>query len=736
MDALSSEQTNIEQEKEDAEEAISSDDEEVEIKKQINRFQLLELESDEVDHDENSDQSNVNESEDETNISNCTKKSSNTMSEPKSKTQTKASRKNKKKKKKNHSIQQNLDFETEFSRTQTAGQPSGNQIHSEIAIKINLLKFDPRDLLPEKELTRMFGKSVVKADHANQARLPKNMRIKNSYSNTSRFVTLAENDMRLTYGVGPIMEEDEYFIAEVKNKVGDKKSSKNKPDLKSQDVQYFKFVHNKTYQEATSKFLDTVERGYSEGIIFNATYYPNHVESLLQLSDMLQLSEDYKGASETVEKALLILERGFHSKFNVRLCNCRLSYRRPENRTFFICLFKHIHYLARRGLKKTPLTYTKFLLSLDPDNDPLFALLLIDLYSIRSNEFDYLINFSKSWPHATKYPNFNFSVALAYFFKSKDTKEGKASNESDLKTSNIKLQEALMKFPNFIIPLLDICSGEPSAELKKCDYFDYSVYSQKKDVPECVDLLVRLYVARTYALWKTRDTLDWLEENITVLVNKFASGEIQDKKQFQRHWNLLRGPAPKQLLRHIAISGLPTDVIGIPANSTNRPVMSINPFPPNEPIISYTRIEQTPNPDSDMSLYGLIYRSIFPGFQQDSNEDIRRLSREEEEIMLTALEALPEDESELSNIEELQRRYIASVRAVSNEYANIAGDRPDRTRDSNFQANLIDTQSSIARVMDIVSNIISTNRSANDERHTQDGNNRDDTDNNNQESNP
>lgn len=487
----------------------------------------------------------------------------------------------------------------------------------------HLLKLDMRNLIPENELKRMFGKSIVKDEH--KSKHHPNM---GSGNQKSRFVSPAHTESRrLHLNVGPKMELDDLMNQQQNNpdsiqksNDGDKKSKAGKKEQSRENYlrpTYFRLVHDKSYQVAHSMFLDAAYLGDSESIVRNLNAYPVHVESIIQLSDMLRISEDYKSASELIERALLVFESGFHQRFNFAQANCRLSYKRPENRTLFITIFKHVVYCNRRGLRRTPLEYTKFLLSLDPENDPLFSTLMIDFYAIRSEEYDYLINFISKWKHLSKLPNMKFSLALAYFMKSRCAKQGRMVSEENLRQADEYLQEALLCYPNFIIPLLDACSAEPDFGLKECDYFDYSVYSNKyKTVPEAVDLLVNLYVQRNMTLWKTKHTSAWLERNVALMVSRFASKELVNNGLQLDCWSSFRGPSPRSLLRHIILSDLD---IKIPPSAATSTLLDIDPFPP-ESIVSYQRSSDSTNSNLDPNQYrsrgisSLFIRSMLPSF--------------------------------------------------------------------------------------------------------------------------
>lgn len=518
-----------------------------------------------------------------------------------------------------------------------------NQMYQEYNKHIKLLQVDTRSLLPENELKKIFGKGVIRDDRS---------RNQGHGGQRSRFVNLRLVDNRqASLFAGPKMEPDD-FLNEIQNikqrdqsngekqavvTNGNGRANKKSSQINNKSVVnsvesllssnrpvYFKFVHDREYQAAQKEFVQAVHLAHPEAIVHNISVYPNHAESLLQLSHIIRLSEDYKQASEIIERALVTFERGFHTRFNLATAQCRLSYRRPENRTFFIVLFEQITSCHRRGLRKTPFEYSKLLLSLEPENDPLLATQLLDFFALRCEEYNFLIEFYNSWWQVQKLPNMNFSLAMAYFLKSKCNKQSKVDCDKFLQLANEQLQKSLLLFPNFILPLLEACSGEPSPELKKCTYFDYSPYSNKyKTVPETLEVLIELYVKRSFGLWKQKQTLAWLERNVADLVNKFTSGELEaDVKRMSEHWALFKKPAPKNLLRHIALCDLK---IQMPASASVSTFLAVDPFPPADAIVTYhSGLHQsnrsTQPTGAGSSIPGLFLRSFFPSFSLSDNQ--------------------------------------------------------------------------------------------------------------------
>jgi hypothetical protein len=70
--------------------------------------------------------------------------------------------------------------------------------------------------------------------------------------------------------------------------------------------------------------------------------HPYHVDSLLQCAELYKMSEELAMSANFIERALFYLECAFHPMFNMITANCRLDYRKQQNRALFIALFKHL----------------------------------------------------------------------------------------------------------------------------------------------------------------------------------------------------------------------------------------------------------------------------------------------------------------------------------------------------------------------------------------------------------
>lgn len=227
---------------------------------------------------------------------------------------------------------------------------------------------------------------------------------------------------------------------------------------------WFKFEHNANYRALQQKFLTAVESMDSDNIIQIINQQPYHIDSLIQLSELCKMSEDHAMASELIEHAIFALESSFHSMFSLTAGNCRLDYRRQENRAIYIVLFKHAQYLEARACSKTALEVTKLLFSFEPE-DPLALILILDFYALRAKEYQWLIQLYNEWEvsnNLAQLPNMAYSYALALFHQHKN---------GDLTLADQSIQYALLMFPGVLKPLLNEMSVQVDSRVNSHSFF-------------------------------------------------------------------------------------------------------------------------------------------------------------------------------------------------------------------------------------------------------------------------
>uniref|UniRef100_A0A8C4XEN1 Transcription factor 25 (basic helix-loop-helix) n=1 Tax=Erpetoichthys calabaricus TaxID=27687 RepID=A0A8C4XEN1_ERPCA len=352
-----------------------------------------------------------------------------------------------------------------------------------------------RNLNPDTELKRYFGARAVLGDQRSRQRQRQYYR--------STWITTFKNTWPRYSKPGISMR-----LLETKD-----------------GVHYFTFEHNREYQQAQFKFLDAVESMDPNNIVVLLQTNPYHIDSLIQLSDVCRVQEDQEMAKDLIERALYSFECAFHPVFSLTSGVCRLDYLRPENRAFYLPLYKHMMFLERRGCPRTALEFCKLILSLDPSNDPLCMLLIIDFLSLRSREYLFLTRIYEEWEihrNLSQLPNFAFSVALCYYLLSQQDNLSTDEITQLQAKSDSMLQTALIMFPSVLMPLLDLCSIQPDAAVSSHEFFGNKAQIGQ---PPALNELVSLYVGRCHFMWKNATVMVWLEKNVKDVLSRVDLGD-------------------------------------------------------------------------------------------------------------------------------------------------------------------------------------------------------------------
>ena len=143
--------------------------------------------------------------------------------------------------------------------------------------------------------------------------------------------------------------------------------------------------------------------------------------------------------------------------------------------------------------------------SLNPVEDPLAILLLLDYYAIRSEENAYFIRFHTEQNQRLNLdglPNFAFSLALAHF------------RTSAWDQANATLQNALLRFPSVLKYILDKLSVRADRAVENCAYF----WSSERHETSALKCVQQLYAVRMANEWKEKDELDFLRNNVNQVI--------------------------------------------------------------------------------------------------------------------------------------------------------------------------------------------------------------------------
>ncbi|XP_070816683.1 ribosome quality control complex subunit TCF25 [Chaetodon trifascialis] len=467
----------------------------------------------------------------------------------------------------------------------------------------SVLHVEHRNLNPETELKRYFGARAVQGDQRPRQR--------NRQFHRSTWMTNPKESW-------PRFSRPGISMTLLQSKDG---------------IQYFTFEHSRDYQQVQFKFLDAVESMDPNNIVALLQLNPYHIDSLLQLSDVCRIQEDQEMARDLIERALYSFECAFHPLFSLTSGTSRLDYLRPENRAFYLALYKHMMFLEKRGCPRTALEYCKLILSLDPDSDPLCMLLLIDFLMLRSREYQPLLQLYQDWEehrNLSQLPNFAFSTALCHFHLSQQEDMDPEESDKQRHKADLMLQNALIMFPGVLMPLLDLCTVQPDATVTA-----HAFFGPKSQIgqPPALAELTALFVGRTCIMWREAAVMLWLEESVKEVLRRVDEKDpvVEDcqNKRKQRYQS-----APRNIHRHVLLSEIKDATSSLPLEVTSLPVMGFDPLPPLDSVISYTRPERQHVGASNESTLSLFFRSLLPNFnlqgglRQEDDMEVARAGQE------------------------------------------------------------------------------------------------------------
>ncbi|KAK2090724.1 Transcription factor 25 [Saguinus oedipus] len=232
------------------------------------------------------------------------------------------------------------------------------------------------------------------------------------------------------------------------------------------------------------------------------------------------------------------------------------------------------------------LEYCKLILSLEPDEDPLCMLLLIDHLALRSRNYEYLI----------------------CLFQDQQTDLPEHEQSSAREKASLLIQQVLTMFPGVLLPLLGYCSVRPDATVSTHRFFGPNAEISQ---PSALSQLVSLYLGRSHFLWKEPTTMSWLEENVHRVLQAVDAGDPAVEACEHRR-KLLYQHAPRNIHRHVILSEIKEAVAALPLDVTTQSVMGFDPLPPADTIYSYVRPERL-SPISHGNTIAL-FRSLLPNY--------------------------------------------------------------------------------------------------------------------------
>ncbi|KAF2035529.1 DUF654-domain-containing protein [Setomelanomma holmii] len=323
----------------------------------------------------------------------------------------------------------------------------------------------------------------------------------------------------------------------------------------------YRFVHNRTYQDVQQQFQVCVASMDPERMVQLLHFNPYHISTLLQVSEIAKQQRDNATASDLLERALFTFGRSVHSTLSNNLAagKARLDFRRPENREFWLAIWRYIGTLTVRATWRTAFEWAKLMLSMDPEQDPYCIRLIIDQLALRGRdpravvdlvETDYL---QRLWKVP---PNLAFSVALAHD-RLKQPQKARST-----------LRNAIKEYPWLASRLckeLDI-SPIPKPVWGKEPNNDYQ------------EILCQLYVPKAKDLWNTTEATSLLVEVCYTFEDELGAGE-------DPYW--LAQIPEVDLARHVILSDNQSLMALLDMRVKSRFTSVSDPLPPDDSLQSY-----------------------------------------------------------------------------------------------------------------------------------------------------
>ena len=294
----------------------------------------------------------------------------------------------------------------------------------------------------------------------------------------------------------------------------------------------FAYDFSDDYAALQADYLARVSTNDPNAIRELLHHHPYHVDSLLQLSVVSDSYGQRDTSAELLRRCLFVLESAWHPAFLPLERDCRLLYANRPNRALFTALFLHMSAVGRKGCSRTALELGKFLLRLDPAHDPKGVLLCIDHYALkaRADGHPFLERLLDSTQGALTVggvalgllPNLLFSRALSRHLRElvgasggnagREGGSAVAPSGADASSADAALRDALLTFPDVLLPLVTACDAAAGSEevrwrslLRAEPFASFApLGSPGGRGGEMLVRIVQIYLVRSTALWKVR----------------------------------------------------------------------------------------------------------------------------------------------------------------------------------------------------------------------------------------
>lgn len=323
---------------------------------------------------------------------------------------------------------------------------------------------------------------------------------------------------------------------------------------------WYRFIHADSYCRDLEDYRYIQQTGDLNNLLLFVAHHPFVTDALLQLATVLcQVNQSQQGQT-FLRRCLFVYESAclirFHQNMMILKQNCFMDHEVPENRVFFDALLQLLRMGSIAALWRTCLAVSRYIVALDPLRDPLNVLAVMDSYAMccRSEVVDrWLIELVESnvvpivtcnnpqvAPEAREecrlrsMPNWRFSYALALF---------RVYGGENEKTKTA-IQEAISEFPSVVGLLVQTAEVDTTGRSMRRDWGTVLGKASERDsrlrnihfsgdaisateILQVVDNLIGIFVKLSAKLWCDHDVLQFLYDNLLVVVNNSDSDQAQ-----------------------------------------------------------------------------------------------------------------------------------------------------------------------------------------------------------------
>lgn len=321
-----------------------------------------------------------------------------------------------------------------------------------------------------------------------------------------------------------------------------------------------------------------MKNGYDPQIMIDFVHQnPYHAEALFDTAEFFRLRGDYKQANQLFEKVLFVFEDSLSYEFKIFEENDAVLAVDEYSIIFFKALNRFIDVLNKKGCYKSAFEFNKFLVKLNPYEDPAGGILTLDYHAISIKNYKFVENFATKFGSEFYYnskfsvfylPNYIYSTALAKFLdmmekneklsvsdiadftKTDFEKATKPSHDHSKEGCNVILLTAILLYPGIIKNLIEVNDfhkqtvslGSKFTNWQKKSFKDilaHSLFTAKHEpLYSCLGLqnngdiegmnkVLEIYVERSKIMWKNNQAMMWVKAAIGFILNQFEELNFQ-----------------------------------------------------------------------------------------------------------------------------------------------------------------------------------------------------------------